>query len=91
METIPTAKLVEIKIVEVPFQWKELSQNCEYGSEHNRDTVKLIHKPSGTEYSVKINEQVLTGKDVVTIRAKSKLKFMYELLGESHLFDWEAL
>ena len=91
MEPHRQASMTEIKILEVPYQWKDLSPNCEYGSEENTTTVFLVHEPSGIKYEIEIPEQALDGSDAAKFRAKSKLMFIHKLHDDSYNLNWEDI
>jgi hypothetical protein len=78
----PDASMVDIRIVEVPYQWKGLAPDREIGSETNDSFIKLEHVPSGTKYSVKVTPTVHDREMVSRSRAKAKLAFIKVLHGD---------
>lgn len=79
--------MVDIKIVEVPYSWREFVVSREIGSHENLELIKLIHEPTGIPYTVSVKENVSGGKEVAELRAKAKLEFIHELHGESWIND----
>lgn len=87
METLPDAKMVDIKIVEVPFCWSGFAPDGEIGARENRSEIKLVHIPSGIQYVVQAPESVSNSREAAELRAKAKIRFVHELHGESWLND----
>jgi hypothetical protein len=85
MEIHPDARMVDIKIMQVPCGWRGMAPEREIGSSHNRNLITLIHIVSGTQYSVEVPETVADGKEVAELRAKAKIKFIHELHGQAWL------
>jgi hypothetical protein len=85
MEIIPNAKMVEIKIVEVPYGWLGFASKNETSEPENHNFINLIHTPSGTKYTYKAPEKVNNSSEAAEYRAKAKITFIHELHGESWL------
>ncbi len=83
MESHPNAKMVDIKIMEVPYGWRGLASEGEIGSSLNLNLIKLTHTISGIEYSVEVPETVTGYEESAELRAKAKIKFIHELHGEA--------
>jgi hypothetical protein len=82
MKHLPNAKIVDIRIVEVPYQWKGKVPRQEIGSEDNRDCICLVHDPSGIEYRVEVELNIEEPQEIAKRRAEAKLAFIHELHGE---------
>jgi len=85
MELHTEARMVDIQIVEVPYQWKGLAPSGEIGSAENLSFIKLIHKPTGIQYRFEVEADGLGVAEVAECRAKAKLAFIHELHGETEL------
>lgn len=85
MEIYPDAKMVDIKIVQVPCGWRGMAPESEIGTSQNQKFITLIHVVSGSEYSVEVPETVADTKEATALRAKAKLRFIHELHGEAWL------
>lgn len=85
METLPDAKMVDIKIVEVPFCWAGFAPDREIGTRVNKNEIKLVHIPSGIQYVVEAPESVSNSIEAAELRAKARIQFIHELHGESWL------
>lgn len=79
----PDAKMVDIRIVEVPYRWKGMAPDREIISETNTSFIKLKHLPSATEYSVEVDAAVQDRDGVSRSRAQAKLAFMRALSGDA--------
>jgi hypothetical protein len=77
------AKMVDIRIVEVPSQWKGLAPDREVASEGNTRFIKLEHVPSGTKYSVEVGAEIQDREGVARSRAEAKLAFIRALRGDT--------
>jgi hypothetical protein len=87
MEVDPNAKMADIQIISVPFGWSGYAPKRELSNPDNRSVVKLIHRPSGTTYSVAVPEQVISWAEAAEYRARARIRFIHELHGESWLND----
>jgi len=87
MKIYPKARMTEIRIVEVPYKWKELSPSCEFGQQNNTKYINLIHVPTGITYQIEVMEKVASREDVAEQRAKAKLGVIHVLHGNYHLFE----
>lgn len=85
MKIIPEAKMVDIKILEVPFSWAEYVPVGELVSSKNRGEIRLVHVPSGTLYTVPVPAFVGSAVEATKMRAMAKLRFIHELQGEGWL------
>lgn len=85
MEIHPDVKMVDIKIMEVPYSWRGMAPEREIGLSNNRNLIKLIHIISGVQYSVESPEIVTSSREASELRAKAKIKFIHELHGEAWL------
>lgn len=83
MELHLEARMVEIHIIEVPYQWKGMAPSAEIGSAENSRFIKLVHKPTGIQYSFEVEADGLGTAEVAECRAKAKLAFIHELHGET--------
>ena len=85
MEVNPNARMVDIKIVEVPYGWFGFAPKSEIKEPGNNSLIKLIHVPSGTTYVVEVPSSVSDGAEAAEYRARAKIAFIHELHGESWL------
>ena len=85
MELHPKARMVDIQIIEVPYQWRGLATSSEIVSAENSSFIKLIHKPTGILYRFEVEADGLGATEVAEYRAKAKLAFIHELHGETEL------
>jgi hypothetical protein len=83
MRLQPDAKMVDIRIIEVPYQWKGLAPDREIVSESNSSFIKLEHIPSATQYSVAVGAAVREREEVARLRAEAKLSFIKALRGDA--------
>ncbi|WP_255990719.1 hypothetical protein [Chitinolyticbacter albus] len=83
MRLHPNAKMVDIRIVEVPYQWKGMVPARETNSEANSCFIILLHEPSGTQHMVKVDGQVSDTEVIARLRAKAKIEFVKLLLGDA--------
>tara|TARA_B100001540_G_scaffold225559_1_gene199750 strand:+ start:61 stop:312 length:252 start_codon:yes stop_codon:yes gene_type:complete len=82
MNLIPSARMVEIRILKVPYSWKGIAPKNETVAEDNIDKIVLVHEPSGTEFVVSANAEPLSKSEVMKCRAEAKLEFIHKLHGE---------
>ena len=83
MNIIPGAKMVDIRIVKVPYAWKGLVPKSETATEDNIDKIILVHEPSGTKFEVSASSEQLSRAEVAKRRAEAKLTFIHKLHGFS--------
>lgn len=87
MKIISDAKMVDIKIIEVPYTWKNHVSSLELGSTENIEYIHLIHKPSGTKFSVLVDKNISDCSKIAESRAKAKIIFIHNLRDETWLLD----
>jgi hypothetical protein len=85
MDVNPNAKMVDIKILEVPYGWFGFVPKSVATKQENHNLIKLIHLPSGTENSIEVPASVRDKEEAAEYRAKTKISFIHELHGESWL------
>lgn len=84
---IPDARMVDIRIVEVPYQWEGKVPVKEIGSAGNRNVICLVHEPTGITYQVEVDPNISEPQEVARKRAEAKLEFIHQLHGESWLSE----
>ena len=85
MEVIPNARMVDLKIVEVPYGWFGFAPKNELNEPGNHNLIKLIHMPSGATYAVEVPTSESDAAETAEYRARAKISFIHELHGESWL------
>ncbi|WP_230970032.1 hypothetical protein [Nitrogeniibacter aestuarii] len=83
MKLIPDAKMVDIRIVEVPYPWKGVVPERELGSMENRSFIKLVHEPTHTPFSVDVGSSAFDANQIGRLRAEAKLAFIKVLTGDA--------
>ena len=83
MKLIPDAKMVDIRIVEVPYLWKGTALEREIGSMDNRSFIKLVHEPTQTPFSVEVGSSEFDANQIARLRAEAKLAFIKVLTGDA--------
>lgn len=82
MKHVPDAKMVDIRIVEVPHQWKGKMPVQEIGSKENHNFIYLVHQLTGTKFRVEVKPAISDPNEIARQRAEAKLAFIHELIGE---------
>lgn len=83
MKLLPDARMVDIRIVEVPHQWRGMVPEREVSNIDNSRFIRLAHEPSGTQYSVEVEATVAEAREAARLRAEAKLAFIKALHGDA--------
>ncbi len=83
MKLLPDARMVDIRIVEVPYQWRGMVPEREVTNVDNSRFIQLAHEPSGTQYTVEVETSVSEANEVARLRAEAKLAFIKALHGDA--------
>jgi hypothetical protein len=84
---VPDARMVDIRIVEVPHHWEDKVPAKEIGPEDNRNVICLVHEPTGITYRVEVDPNISEPQVIAKKRAEAKLEFIHQLHGESWLSE----